>query len=113
MNEHEWFQDRIADALAGGLPADERQRFETHRAGCADCAREFDALAETEKTMTQLFASAIPTAGFEDRLIAGLRGRAPRLRINPFVRRAAIAAAAAIVLGGFGWVANHQMERGG
>lgn len=99
--------------LAGGLPEEERGRFEGHRDVCAECARDLDAMGQMEKTMTQVFSAVVPGANFEDRLIAGLRLRGPRLAINPLVRRAAIAASAAIVLGGFGFVASRQMDRGG
>src|SRR5437868_3565599 len=111
MIEHGWFRERIAAYLAGGLPDDERAAFDAHRAACAECAREFQSIEQTEKQMTQLFSAIAPGANFEDQLLGRLRLSAPRLRINPIVRRSAIAAAAAIVLGGFGYVANRQMER--
>jgi hypothetical protein len=113
MNDHEWFRERIAAHLAGGLNDEERVAFDAHRAACPDCAREFEAIEQTEKKMTQLFAAIAPGTNFEDQLLGRLRLSAPLLRINPLVRRAAIAAAAAIVLGGFGYVANRQMEHGG
>ena len=113
MNEHEWFEEQLAAYLSGALSVEEQMRFEAHRASCIECAKEFEAISETEKTMTQLFAPIAPGLEFEDRLIARLRLRGPRLRIHPIVRRVAVAAAAAIVLGGFGYVASRQIENGG
>ena len=112
MNEHEWFIDRIAAALAGGLPSDEQSHFDAHCAGCADCAREFAALQQTEQTMTQLFADIVPPSDFEQRLLSRLRFSGV-VRLNPIVRRAAVAASVALLLGGFGYVANRQIESGG
>ncbi len=113
MNQHEWFLENIATHLTGGLGDDERERFDAHRAECPDCARELQMFEETEQKMTQLFADVIPPIDFEERLLGRLRHRGSHMRINPMARRAAIAAAAAIVLGGFGYVANQQIEHGG
>ncbi len=113
MSEHEWFQDRIATYVAGGLPDEERERFDAHRSACGDCAGELEAMLQMEKTMTQIFSAVVPAANFEDRLIAGLRFKGPRLAINPVVRRAAVAAAVIIVLGGFWWVGEPADRSGG
>src|SRR4051794_35840982 len=112
MNDHEWFTHRIAAYLAGGLADEERARFQTHRADCASCAREFETCEQTEKTMTQLFATVAPGFDFEERVLGRLRLSASHWRPNALVRRAAIAAAAAIVLGGFGYLADRQMQTG-
>src|SRR4051794_21086279 len=131
--EHDWFTDRIAAALAGGLTADERSRFDAHVATCDACRQELDEMRELEGTMTTLFAPALAGPDFEDRLIARFRDRTThrlsvasfverRLRLpaipaltgfgaHPAVRRAAVAAAAIIVLGGFGYVGSTLMER--
>ena len=85
MTEHEWFTERIAAYLAGGLPDEEQLRFEAHRAASADCAKEFESIEQTEKTMTQLFADVAPGMDFESRLLGRLRFREP-LRIHPMIR---------------------------
>jgi hypothetical protein len=111
MTEHEWFIERIAEALAGGLSGDEQSRFDAHRAACPTCAQEFAKLQQTEQSMTQLFADVIPGADFEQRLLSRLRFSNP-LRIHPIAKRAAIAASVALALGGIGYVANHLLESG-
>jgi hypothetical protein len=112
MTEHEFFQDRIAEYLAGGLPELERSQFESHLAACPTCAADYTAARQLEKNMTQLFAPIAPPSDFEDRLISRLRFSAPRLRISSTVRRAAIAASVAMLLGGAGYVMNQQIENG-
>jgi anti-sigma factor RsiW len=111
MNEHEWFNERIAAHLTGGLAEDELLRFEAHWASCSDCSHQYAELEQTEKTMTQLFAAVAPDPDFENRILGRLRFSAPRLRINPIVQRAAVAAAAAMVLGGAGWSQSANRTR--
>ncbi len=114
-SEHDWFSERIAAYLAGGLEGEERAGFEAHAQRCAACAAELSEAKQLEKQMTDLFAVAMPGADFEDRLIGRLRFsslKRRRLRIHPLVRKTAIAAAAAIVLGGFGLVGQEYIEHG-
>jgi len=111
-DEHNWFSDHAAAYVVGGLSADERARVESHAAACGDCAGHLSALQQTDQTMNNLFACMRPTAGFEQAIIDRL-DRPMRLvnrKVNPFVRRAAVAAAAAIVLGGFGYVASEKIN---
>src|SRR3954447_6724155 len=122
QSDHTWLTDHTAAALPGGLSADEQARFDAHAAQCADCAAELSAARETEQTMMNLFAATRPMPGLEDRLIGGLRAarneariedrRAQRMKISPIVQRAAVAAAAVIVLGGFGYVAQQRLVDG-
>ena len=66
-----------------------------------------------------LFATARPADGLEDRLVGAFRRgaawRPSRLRIgfHPAIRRAAIGVAAALMLGGFGYVATQAVSNGG
>jgi autotransporter-associated beta strand protein len=119
-NEHAWFRERIAAALAGGLTQDERRRFEAHAEACAECAAERRAARELEQHMGELFA--VPAvAGVEDRIIGSLRAaawrrhaprlplRLPRPVVHPAVRKAVAGVAAAIVLAGFGYVVSQQL----
>lgn len=111
--EHIWFREQIAAALAGGLGAADQVRFDAHAAECAACAAELKASRELEEHMSTLFA--LPAAGLEDRIIGSLREAATPsawtspMRIHPQVRKAATAVAAVIVLGGFGYVVNDRV----
>ncbi len=113
QNDHAWFRERIAVALASGLDAAEQVRFDDHASQCPACAAELSASREMEKQMSGLFA--LPTPGLEDRIIDSLRvvrrGWNPNFQLHPAVRRAATAVAAVIVLAGFGYVADQQIER--
>jgi hypothetical protein len=111
-SEHIWFDEHAAAYLMDGLEQSDRARIESHAADCATCAAKLATIKETDQTMNTLFASMRPTANFEQAIIAGLH-RPMRLipaQVNPLVRRAAIAAAAAIVLGGLGYVANEKIN---
>ena len=111
-NEHSWFNDAIDAYLAGGLSADEARQFESHASQCESCASELQSAGKLEHQMSTLFAASIPALDFADRLIARLRHSAPRLRIHPAIKRAAITAAAIAFVGGIGYVGNEQMKRG-
>src|SRR5262249_32665579 len=86
--------------------------FEAHAGECETCAAELQSARELEQKMSSLFAATVPNENFENRLIARLRESAPRLRIHPAIRKAAVAAAAVILLGGVGYVANQKINSG-
>src|ERR1051326_2310845 len=68
---------------------------------------------QTDAQLANLFRDAVPDGGFEDRMIDRLRlTRAHRLRIyiHPAVRKAALGVAAAVLLGGFGYVATNAVQ---
>src|SRR5437867_1298878 len=103
-NEHAWLHEQLATAAIGGLDAQDLARFQNHAAQCPPCADELRALTDEDQRLADLFASARPAPGFEDRLIQGLRSSSrPRMRIPPAVRIAVSGVAAAIVLGAFGF----------
>src|SRR5262245_54172886 len=123
---HAIFREQIATALAGGLGVAEQTAFDEHAAACATCAAELAAAREAEQRMIAMFAGARPVAGFEDRVIQRLRSgagsggmsapwhRPDWLRpswVHPAVCRAVTGVAAAILLGGFGYVATQVIER--
>jgi autotransporter-associated beta strand protein len=113
-NEHDWFSDQIATYLANGLtdPA-ERQRFESHAANCAACLAELAQARRMETKMSELFAITMPPADFEDRVVSRLRFRLDqRPRVHPLVRKAAVAAAVALLLGGTGYVCQNMLTTG-
>ena len=63
-----------------------------------------------DTTLQQLFATAAPAAGFEDRLIAVVRShQRMRLTVPSPVKKAAIAAAAVLVVGGVGYLGSQMM----
>ncbi|MEO6436193.1 MAG: zf-HC2 domain-containing protein, partial [Tepidisphaeraceae bacterium] len=115
--DHATFREQIAAALAGGLSAAELAAFDAHAAACEPCAAEHAAAREAEARMTALFAGAAPVAGFEDRVIQRLRlGRERRNWmqpnwVHPAVRKAVTGVAAAVLLGGFGFVATQVIEK--
>src|SRR5689334_14538578 len=98
--DHTWFRERIAEALANGLPADEQAQFDAHASTCEACRAELNAMRDLETKMTELFAPTMPRENLEERLIAAFRNRtARRLRFripsclyHPAIRQAAVAA---------------------
>jgi hypothetical protein len=115
QNEHDWFAERIAAALAAGLHGDELKQFDVHAAACPDCAAALDTSEKLEATMTSALGHLQPALGFEERMVRGLRqSRQAWYRFvppeNPMLRRAAAAVAAALLLGGGGYVGSKLMN---
>lgn len=108
-NEHEWFSHQLATYLAGGLSdAAERARFEAHAASCGRCAADLQHAQQLEGKMSELFAFGIPDSDFEQRIANRLRFRLDQRQwVNPKVRKAAIAAAAVLMFGAAGYVAQN------
>jgi hypothetical protein len=117
-NEHEWFAGQIAANLAGGLYANERARFESHRRECPTCAALAGDAAETDGALMEMFNAIRPTAALEDLIIATLpatrrrRLAIPMPKINPIVARSAAAIAASLIIGGVGFVAAPMLSHG-
>lgn len=117
--DHAAFREQIAAALADGLTAAERSAFDTHAQSCDPCRAELEAMRQSEERMNAMFASAHPVAGLEDRIIQRLRTGAPSpwlrrgssIRIHPAIRKVATGLAAAIVLGGFGYLATELVDK--
>ena len=119
-DDHARFRDDIGAYLAGGLDDDERRAFESHPAACPDCAAALSDAAAEERKLQDMFANALPAEGFEDRILGRFRSgaaAADRWRmttyLHPAVRRAAVGAAAVVMLAGFGYVASQQIDKGG
>ncbi|MGH7175733.1 MAG: zf-HC2 domain-containing protein, partial [Tepidisphaeraceae bacterium] len=111
-SDHIRFIELIATYLADGLEGDERARFELHAAECPACAAELTQARTSEAKLKSLFSDAAPPAGFEDRMIAGLRtATSPRLRIHPIVRKTAAAVAASLLVCTIGYVASDRIQR--
>ena len=66
-----------------------------------------------DATLSDLFATVRPAAGFEQRMIESLRhGKPPRVRrmLHPMIRRVAVGLAASILLGAVGLVGQGSAE---
>ena len=105
-SEHDWFAEHTAAYVMNGLTDEERDRFEQHAATCDACAAELAKVKQLDQHMNALFATVSPKFGFDEAIIRRLS------RPNAMVRNAAIAAAAAIMLGGFGYVASELVNNG-
>src|SRR3954454_7772206 len=108
MNDHEYFNNCIAEYLACGLDDDEWARFDAHRAACPDCAREFEAIEQTEKMMTELFAAVAPGTNFEEQLL----GRRPRSCSSKFVPGATAAKSSVIIFSVCSIASNSRAQSG-
>lgn len=107
---HDLVVAHLAEFLAGGLSPEEMDRASAHLKTCPTCQHALGETREMETKMNAALGTLSPGAGFEDRLIAGLRlsdGRRWDL-----LRRAATITAAALVIGGLGHFGSEAMERG-
>ena len=119
MSEHAFVQENLAGYVADGLTAQERERFDRHVHGCGDCHRLLAEQRAFDDSLGKLFASARPAAGFENRVIAGLRAE-PLRRAESLQRRIAWtktwrwlgSAAAVLLLGVCGYGMHRVMENG-
>lgn len=113
QTEHDWFSNQLATYLANGLDDAEKARFESHAAQCESCARELDESRYLESQMGGLFGADRPDAEFEDRVVNRLRMRLmPRRWVHPVVKKAAIAAAIGLVVGGLGYAGQEFLRSG-
>jgi glycine cleavage system regulatory protein len=112
--DHVWFEEQMATALAGGLGAEERARFEAHAAACPRCAAKLEALRVSDAELSAMFASAQPPAGLEDRVIQSIRlSPRRRYRVAPAVVRAAGGIAAVIAVAATGYGVSNAINEGG
>src|SRR5262249_17119097 len=113
MSEHAWFDEHLAGYNAGGLTAEERERFERHAANCKDCACALSDWAGFDRSLDGLFAEVRPEPGWESRLLQGLRTAPPPRRLR-WTRGFSIAAALAalVLLGVIGAFLQHIVEDG-
>src|SRR5687768_15344340 len=104
---HDEFHNLIMPYLADALTDDERAAFKAHAEQCAPCAAALAQARDTDNEMDALFAAARPDGALEDRVIGRLRSARRMPVVHPMVRRAAVGVAAAILLGGAGFVVTH------
>jgi prepilin-type processing-associated H-X9-DG protein len=96
--------DQIDAYVAGGLTGDELAAFESHIRDCPACFAAVSRAIAADAQLRNLFTNARPPAGFEDRLIRAVRQQPTRsLRIPTPVRKAAIAAAAVVLVSAVGY----------
>jgi anti-sigma factor RsiW len=74
-NEHEWFTERLAASLAGGLDAAESERFDAHARACPDCAALLAEAQAAEAAITAALADLRPAPGLEDRIMLSIPAR--------------------------------------
>lgn len=79
--------DRLQEWVAGGLPARQAARIQSHLDGCPACAREAQAWRTTFSQLDQLGRLA-PAGDFADRVMARVRVPAPAPARVPEWRRA-------------------------
>ncbi len=121
-SQHDWFAERIATYLTDGMSGEERREFESHAAGCAECAGKLAWAKGEDDSLRDLFAEIAPSPGFEDRVIQRLRRsgwkmaglmnpiRLRPIRLRPVIVRAATAAAAIVLVGGLGYWTVQAMQ---
>ncbi|MSU77400.1 MAG: DUF4349 domain-containing protein [Gemmataceae bacterium] len=109
MSNHAWAEENLAAYTMGGLSAQERGDLEAHLADCANCTAVLSDSLDVEKVMDDLFASARPDAGLEDRVLQSLR-RKPARRANWLLFVGS--AAAVLVFGLIGAIAQSLLEGG-
>ena len=73
LSDHEWVQDHIAAHVAEGLPADERARLEAHASECSVCRTDLQEARAFDRSLGEMFASARPENGIEERVMTGVR----------------------------------------
>jgi hypothetical protein len=74
---HDDIEPWLAAALHDELSTAERVEFEQHLAGCAACRASLEEQKTMSRVIADTFNEARPDAGFEQRLLAGFRGRVP------------------------------------
>ncbi len=104
----DWFHDNAPAYIAGGLTAAERERIEALARSNDTYRIELEELMSLDASMHRAAGVESIVAGLEARITAALPNR--RWMIHPVVRRAALSAAACVVLGGFGYMASERME---
>jgi Domain of unknown function (DUF4349) len=93
--EHDWFNQRLATALAGGLSPEEQKQFDSLAAQDPACANALADAKNAEAEILAVLSDLRPAGDLEQRLVGGLRRSASRSWLR-------IAAAAAIMAVGLG-----------
>jgi hypothetical protein len=113
MSDHAWILENLAAYLSGGLEPAERERLEQHTADCSSCAAALNDARAMDVALTGLFAEARPSAALEDRIIQTLRNRPKDAWRLPMPAWLAVAAAALVLIGFTGAMANQMLAHSG
>ncbi|HEU4339146.1 MAG TPA: DUF4349 domain-containing protein [Planctomycetota bacterium] len=98
--DHAWVRENVATYLAGGLPEDERARFESHVGGCGSCLEDLQDAQGAERSLASVFQGDRPDPGLEDRVIQSLRAQpATNFRVLSAIARIGVGVAAVLMLG--------------
>src|SRR5579883_228790 len=112
MSDHAWILENLAAYLAGGLEPAERERLELHTSECAPCAAALADARAMDAALSGLFVEARPSAALEDRVIQTLRNRPPGILRMPVPGWLLGAAAALLLIGFTGALANQVLVHG-
>jgi len=113
MTDHAWVHENLDTYISAELTTSEREKVERHLAECAACSQ---ALAETrqlEHALSSVFADAKPDANLDDRIVRALASVPVRTFKRPSAIRFVIGAAAVLVIGLIGAVAQAMMNDDG
>ena len=106
MIDHAWVLENLDTFLAGELTTGERENLEQHVATCESCTLALADARRLEKLMNGLFSDARPDANLDERVIQSVRKEPMRAFKRPTLWRFAAAAAAVLVVGLVGAVAQ-------
>jgi hypothetical protein len=113
MTDHAWINENLDGYLAGELTTSEREKVEAHLAECAECGQTLADLRQLDRVMTSVFADARPDATLDERIVRELGKEPMRAFRRPSAWRFVLAAAAVLVIGLIGAVAQAMMNEGG
>jgi hypothetical protein len=98
MSDHARHRDDVGAYLLGALNDLERQAFERHLAGCADCQDDLERLRAAAEALPGSVPQLEPPPGLKKRLMAEVEGESNVIALRPRRRPMALAAVAAVLL---------------
>lgn len=110
-NGHGWVKEHLSAYVTGGLSPEEQERLENHVSACAPCAAELEKQKALDGELREMFADAKPAAGFEDRIIRGVREiPASRTIAFPKIYRAVASVAALLLVAVVGIIVHGSLR---
>jgi anti-sigma-K factor RskA len=117
MSTHDELKANAGGYVLGSLDADERRAFESHLAGCAECAAEVASLRPVGGALATAVPQVTPRAELRDRILGSAPGsggaksrrRASETRVGGWLP---LAAAIVIAVGAAMYVARLQRQMG-
>jgi anti-sigma-K factor RskA len=98
MSDHARYQDDIGAYLLGALGDLERQAFERHLTGCADCQEEVERLRPAAEALPGSVKQLDPPPELKRRLMAEVEGESNVVALPPRRSRTRLLAVAAVLL---------------